>query len=192
MLRWQPAHRFTQNWIQRSLARPNSSTMIETHDKQVATGLLFAMAIITASVRTAIRIKYHRRLFVDDAFLIFACLALTTLIASVLYYTPTIYLAAAISDGQLYKGSSAPPTSVPPGALILKYRKAQLLRGSLAWLTIFAVKFSFLSFFRTLTDRLPRLFLYWKVVVTVTVFAFVYCVACGFIGCPDSDDYKCE
>ena len=148
------------------------------------------MAIITASVRIATRIKYHRKLFVDDAFLIFACLALTTLFASVLYYTPATYLAAAILDGQSYQGSSASPTSVPLGALISTYRKAQLLRGSFAWLTIFAVKFSFLSFFRTLTVRLPRLFLYWKSIVVVTVFSCVFSVVCGFIGCADFDDYN--
>lgn len=150
------------------------------------------MAIITASVRTAIRIKYHRRLFVDDAFLVFACLALTALFASVLYYTPTTYLVAAIVDAQLSKGSTVSLSSERLGAVISTYRKAQLLRGSLAWLTIFAVKFSFLSFFRNLTNRLPRLFLYWKVVVAVTVFAFVYCIACGFLGCLDSDAHNRE
>lgn len=150
------------------------------------------MAILTASARTALRIKLHRRLFVDDAFLIFACLALTTLFATVLYYTSTTSLAEDIVNGQLQEGSTALPPSVNLDAVISRFRKAQLLRGSLAWLTIFAVKFAFLSFFYPLTDRLPRLFLYWRVVVAVNVLAFVYCIACGFLGCLDSSNKSCE
>ena len=152
------------------------------------------MAMVTASVRTAIRIKFHRRLFVDDAFLLFGCLALTALFASGLYYTPNTYLAEAPANanGHLSEGSTASLSSEHLGAVISTYRKSQLLRGSLAWLTIFAVKLSFLSLFRTLTDRLPRLFLYWKVVIAVTVLAFVYCIASGSLGCPGSDDHNRE
>ena len=145
------------------------------------------MAILTASARTALRIKLHGRLFTEDAFLIFACLALTTLFTTVLYYTSTTYLAEII----VYDPSQD-ATSLNRVAVISQYRKAQLLRGSLAWLTIFAVKSSFLSFFYPLTDRLPRLFLYWRVVVAVNVLAFVYCVASGFVGCLESSDENCE
>ena len=141
------------------------------------------MAIVTALMRTAIRVKFHRRLFIDDTFLIFACLTMTALLATVLYYTPTIFLAETIPNSQMQEGSTVPPASVNLGALTTRYRKAQFLRGSLAWLTIFAVKFSFLSSFRALTNRLPRIFMYWKVVVAVNILASVYCIGCGFLGC---------
>lgn len=167
-------------------------TVRETDVKQTTTGLLFAVAIITASARTAIRIKFHRRLFADDAFLFIACLALTALFATVLYYTSTTYTATAILSGQLREGSTVSPASVDLGAVVSGYRKVQYLRASLAWLTIFAVKFSFLCFFRPLTDRLPRLLLYWRVVVATNILAFVYCVACNFLGCLGSSDDTCE
>ncbi len=146
------------------------------------------MAIVTAFTRTAILVKFHRRLFIDDAFLIFACLTMTALLATVLYYTPATFLAENIPNSQMQEGLTVPPASVNLGALISTYRKAQFLRGSLSWLTIFAVKFSFPSSFRALTNRLPRFLLYWKVVVAVNVLASVYCISCGFLGCLKSGD----
>ena len=153
--------------------------------EQATTGILFALAIVTASTRTAIRVRFQHRLFADDAFLILACLALTALFATNLYYTSNVYLVGAILQGQSQEGSTVSPA-------ISSYRKAQFLRGSLAWLTIFAVKFSFLSFFYPLTDRLPRLILYWRMVVATNIIAFVYCVTCGFLGCLQSGDETCE
>ena len=150
------------------------------------------MAVVAAFVRTAIRIKCHQRLFVDDIFLVFACLTLTAMFATVLYYTSTIYLVAAILDGQSQQESTVSPASADLDTLISKFRKAQFLRASLAWITIFAVKFSFLSFFHPLTARLPRLRLYWKVVAAVSALASVYCVTSGFLGCLGSGDETCE
>ena len=154
------------------------------------------MAILFALLRIAIRIKFHRRLFADDAFLIFACLTLTALLATVLYYTPNIFFVESTLNGQMQKGSTVASAGVDLRAVILEFQKAQLLRGSLAWLTIFAVKFSFLTFFRQLTDRLPTFFLYWRVVVFINVLAFLYCIGSGLFGCLGSGDetreYWCE
>ncbi len=107
---------------------------------------------------------------------------MTALLATVLHYTAATFFAQGLPNSQMQEGSTV------PRALISRYRKAQLLRGSLAWLTIFAVKFSFLSSFRALTDRLPRFHLYWRVVVAVNGLAFIYCIGCGFLGCLKSGD----
>ena len=112
--------------------------------------------------------------------------------ATVLYCTSTIYLAAAILHGQLQQESTVSLASADLGTLISKFRKAQFLRGSLAWITIFAVKFSFLSFFHPLTHHLPRLRLYWKVVAALNALACVYCVTSGFLGCLGFGDETCE
>ncbi len=160
--------------------------------KKTTTAVLFSIAILTASLRVGVRIKFHRRLFADDAFLIFACLTLTALFATVLHYTSTAYLVSDILNGQWQERPTMSPASVDMGALISSFRKDQFLRGSLAWITIFAVKFSFLSSFRPLTERLPRLLQHWRVVVAVNVLAFIYCVASGFLGCIEPGDDACE
>lgn len=164
----------------------------EADVKQVATILLFATAVVTASIRTVLRIRFHRTLFADDALLIFACLTLTALFSTVYHYESTIYLVEAILDGQLQEGLVVSPASGRLSALISRYRKVQFFQGCLSWLTIFAVKFSFLSFFYPLTDRLPRLSLYWKVVVAVNVLASAYCITCGFFGCLNPGEETCE
>ncbi len=160
--------------------------------KKTTTAVLFAIAILSASVRVGFRIKFHRRLFADDAFLIFACLTLTALFATALYYTPTTFLVSDVLNSQSQEGPTMSLASVDIGAVISSFRKDQFLRGSLAWITVFAVKFSFLSFFRPLTERLPRLLQHWRIVVAVNVLGFLYCVASGFLGCIEPGDDACE
>jgi len=44
---------------------------------QIITGILFAVAILAATIRTPIRVRLKHHLFLSDAFLILACMALT-------------------------------------------------------------------------------------------------------------------
>lgn len=176
-----------------SINMANHEQIYPKVNAEVATGVLFAVAVVTASIRTVMRIRFHKTLFADDALLIFACLTLILLFSTVYHYESTIYLVEAILDGQLQEGLVVSQASGRLSALISRYRKVQFFRGCLSWLTIFAVKFSFLSFFYPLTDRLPRLSLYWKMVVAVNVLASAYCITCGFFGClnPGEETLQC-
>ncbi|MCJ1479145.1 hypothetical protein MMC13_007829 [Lambiella insularis] len=55
------------------------------------------------------------------------------------------------------------------------------------WAVVFSVKFSFLSFFRPLVDRLARLKIWWTIVVVFTAITFAFCAADVFIICPHFD-----
>ena len=61
-----------------------------------------------------------------------------------------------------------------------------------AWVTMYAVKFCFLSFFRALVDRLPRLVIYWKFTVVFTALCFPISVCQTFIVCPQLGLAGCE
>lgn len=62
-----------------------------------------------------------------------------------------------------------------------QYRNIQHVFAVLYLTTIFAVKFSFLFFFRTLIRRLRAITLYWRVVSVITALAWVFGISMPFI-----------
>lgn len=80
-----------------------------------------------------------------------------------------------------------PSDEAPSPKLIAELSRYSRLSNAyiaLLWTTIFAVKFSFLFFFRNLTRRLRAIVLYWRVISVVTIVVWVYSVANVFTNCP--------
>ena len=161
-------------------------TTEETDFCQVVMGVLFNFAIVAAIARTAIRVRMRRRLALDDAFLGLACFALTA--ATIVLYEELgiVYLAEEIVQDYVSGDMAALPADVSVAATVPRYQRTDCLHGTLSWIVIFSVKFTFLSFFHQLLDRLPRLLFYWKVVVVANVVALVYCICYAFLECPYS------
>lgn len=150
-------------------------------------GVLFGSAIVTAIVRTGIRIKLRRRVYFDDAFLGVACLALTATTTMLYKELGIFYLAEDIVQDYVSGGMADLPADVNVAAIIPRYQRTFYLHGTLSWIVIFSVKFTFLSLFHQLLDRLPRFLLYWKVIVVANVVALVYCICYAFLECPHSN-----
>lgn len=111
-----------------------------------------------------------------------------------LVFTPSLYLIEAFVNGS--------PAAVSPEEMaqmelqlerpLFKYLKLSDSYYVMTWTSIFAVKFSFLFFFRVLIRRVRAVTLYWQVVSVVTVLVWVYCIAGAFIICPYFDYKACE
>ena len=84
------------------------------------------------------------------------------------------------------------PRNVNVVAPIPKYQRTDCLHRTRSWLVLFSVKFSFLSFFNQLVDRLSRLLLLWRVVIVINVIAFGCCFCYAFLECPYSNIAACE
>ena len=151
---------------------------------QAFTGLLYGIAIIATIARTAIRLRLQGRLLLDDAFLLFASLALTGTTAILFRYAETISQNAANLDNENTNHHEALPLPVTLiGAKNLWPHSAVYTYVTLAWVVIFAVKASFLAFFRLLLRRTRSFLIYWKVVVGINAFAFPFCIICTFVEC---------
>lgn len=72
-----------------------------------------------------------------------------------------------------------------------RYHKLGLVFLNLTWITVFAVKFSFLVFFRSLVDRIRTLRIYWWVVTVATGFAWAFTLGAVFLPCPWFEDTAC-
>ena len=134
--------------------------------------------------RYYIRIAIQKEFALDDAFLAFG---MTCLIAAMvllhinmdnMYFTETLIYAPMKLGG-------------PPGPQdlnhVFEFRKLVTASLILTWVTMMAVKFSFLALFKRLIDRVHSMIRYWWVVaafnLAVTGYgASVYIVPCPKVG----------
>ena len=154
---------------------------------QVVMGVLFSFAIVAAIVRTGIRIKMRRRLYLDDAFLGLACFALAAATTVLYKELGILYLAEEIVQHYDSGDMADLPADVSVAAVVPTYQRTYYLHGTLSWIAIFSIKFTFLSFFHQLLDRLPRFLFYWKVVVVANAVALLYCICYAFLECTHSN-----
>ena len=141
-------------------------------------GTFFGIAILTSTTRTAIRIHKFRRLHIDDYFLFLAVAALIGATGLLIGSTSTIYYFTASLGGQ----------AVPPADFLQKAANIATyatIAELLSWTTIYAVKFSFLFYFRSLIKRLPRLCIWWWCVAGTFVPLAFTTIFANFILCPN-------
>ena len=137
------------------------------------------MAIIAAVLRIYLRLRHDHRLDIDDYFLGLAAVNLCASAGVLLAARVLIYVQVRLSLG-LVTGQTPVLASE-----LLYYHKLEEAASVLLWISIFAVKFSFLFFFRNLIQRVRPLKIWWHVVVGITVVAACTCVPLGFMVCPD-------
>lgn len=140
--------------------------------------------MLGALTRLGIQWKTHRRLQVDDFFLIVACTSLTasTILSYIkvrdLYWSQALNYDSAL--GLLYMEEHT-----ELAAHINAYRLLYNSYASLQWTTIFAVKFAYLTFFRRLVDRLRPLIIYWQFIVGFSAVSFPVCVVSIYVSCKE-------
>lgn len=134
-----------------------------------ASVVLIVLAILGAIIRVAIRLRYQRRLYVDDGFLFFAIICLCVATGLMYEVIPSMYLVEAVLTND-------PDTSLPSNLFAESLLFQKLCDGFLVltYNTIFAVKFSFLFFFRTLIRRVHSMLVYWWMVAVLTAVVWAY------------------
>lgn len=172
---------------------PSETGKIPPLANSIVTGLSFGVAISIALARIAVRLHLNRdlplrkKLQLDDWLLLFGCASLTAGTILLLYAMPTVYLieATSFNPTRLFGGGGAGISDLNTLLRKIKFfARFNWVYLILSWTTIFAVKFGFLSFFRSLVLRLPGIHQYWKVVVAVTVIVYIFSLIDGVIACP--------
>ena len=126
-----------------------------------------------------IRFYKMQKLHIDDYFLILAIASLTTSFGLFMAGVPYLFLFNAVLAGQ------AP---LPFNIIQLASDTALwfAVGETLAWTTIFAVKFSFLFVFRTLVRRIRPLEILWWVTFALCTPIAIISICGTWIVCPDS------
>ncbi|MCJ1245486.1 hypothetical protein MMC30_002690 [Trapelia coarctata] len=141
------------------------------------------LAILSALSRIFLRLRYTRSLLLDDYFLLYAVLSLVAAGALTYGIKDLVYL-------QIYVGLGWTPPDADLIPRMLVFEKRVQAASALAWSSLYAVKFSFLFFFRTLVRRVRGLKVLWGVVMGCVVVGAMASVPLAFIICANfSDEY---
>ena len=126
------------------------------------TGTFFGAAMLAVASRTFVRTYYLRKVSLDDYPFYIAVASLIASLSLILVFANSQYLFSRVAAGV------TPPSRLAQGAgaNIVFYA---IIGEMLCWLTIFAVKFSFLLYFRALIRRLPRVELWWWITLAILV-----------------------
>lgn len=148
----------------------------------MSTGILVGLVLLAAGARIAIQIKHRHRIFLSDAFLLFACLCLCVGTGMLYWFFDSLYLIQAAYNDPF-------SVALPLNFLdVLTYSlKLLFAYQTIIWTTIYAIKFSFLAFFRPLLVHLSGLKTWWTCVSVATALAWGFCAVGVFVICPHFD-----
>ena len=146
------------------------------------------LALIAAGLRTVIRLRFRKLQWLDDGFILLAILLMTTSFGIFLGFFNDLYDVETF----IYDPFSAGDTLsnlIPIAEKVQLYTVAYIIVSISG---IFAVKFSFLFFFRNLLSRIRPLVLYWRGVLAFTAFAWAFSIGFSVYGCPYVDGRSCR
>jgi hypothetical protein len=149
----------------------------------------FGVVFLLSVIRLAIRIKYSKRIYWDDGWAFFALLTLLAHAIIIHFMLEPMYIAFRM---QSIVASSKRSSIWTPIILLLKL---QFTENVLFWTCLWAVKASFLAFFKRLTTNVRGYSIAWWVIAVITSLAFVgsiitYPLACSDFSSPCKDSQK--
>ena len=141
--------------------------------------MLYGTSVIALSLRIVVRVYTLRRIYLDDAFLVFGFLCLTASTALLFHFAKLIYLNEAYTMDLTFDISFPEVVALTDTTAILD---SFLI---LVWASIFSVKFSFLALFHMLIRRVSTALTtyYWVIVGACLVF-WIFLTSEIFIVCP--------
>ena len=136
-----------------------------------------AIGFVSFLIRVIVRLKVFHKLFADDPLVLFSCVLLLSNTITWQLVKEDMYLFLAVFAGQIY-----PPPADLPG------RTERYLRATVAIITFFytglwAIKLSFLVFFKRLGENVRNQNIIWWSVVAVT--------CASYFACLGTIEYKC-
>lgn len=140
-----------------------------------------AVAIAFTSARTVIRYHVSNRLFAEDGCVYFALAILICIAIMYQLIIPIMFEIDLVVKGVL------PTAGFPERATY--FLKLQFAIIVLFWTALWAVKFSFLFFYRQLLTRLPDQMRWWKALTLFTILAYLGAWITQLLSCQPISHY---
>ncbi|KAI1175948.1 hypothetical protein F4777DRAFT_548558 [Nemania sp. FL0916] len=154
----------------------------------VSSAVLFGIAMLSVVTRLVVRILGRVPWRLDDGLVILAAALLASGYATCLHNLDSLYLIEALNKGVVFLFQEELPK-------ILSIQKWSTISAFLIWTSVYLVKFTFLYFFHTLVQGMPRKIttFFWSTVCLTVVF-WIYTVLDPIIICPHfgADAIKCS
>ncbi|MCJ1472331.1 hypothetical protein MMC13_000978 [Lambiella insularis] len=134
------------------------------------------LAVLSALARTTLRLRQNHTLYTDDYFLLYAVVALCVCAGVAFSIKDLIYL-------QIYVGLGWEKPAPDFFQQMLEFEKRIQVASALTWSALYAVKLSFLFFFRNLIRRVRALEVWWWVVLACVIVGGAASIPLSFIIC---------
>lgn len=144
-----------------------------------------AVAIAFTLIRTRIRLYVYGRLFADDIAVYIAVVLLVIIAIMYQVITPTMFIIDQVAS-TLSPGMVPPPNFMEEATIFLKIQFAIII---LFWTTLWAVKFSFLLYYKNIFAGLPNHLFWWRIVCGLVLFAYLGCWATQLAACSPIVNY---
>lgn len=135
----------------------------------ISNSVLFAVCLVSVTVRYYVRFFIQKQLSIDDGILLFGILCLISAMVLLFIFVDNLYLVEALEGNVI-------PTDLPVDFLQGVSDFERLVVGAmvLTWCSIISVKFSYLFLFRKLIDRVRSIVIYWWVAVVFNALISIY------------------
>ena len=165
--------------VERGIYIPNRRFSADQVDDQILLWITTAIALITAFLRSLVVWSCRKPFSIDDALLVIACGAFlaASILAQIGYRVIFTVQRISVDPSEAFTN----PNLIKD---VVWFQVVDYTWESLAWVTIFAIKFAFLVFFKPLVSPLPRMAMYWWACFASTWLAFGFCISSVFIACP--------
>lgn len=141
--------------------------------------MLTGLAFFVAFVRLALRLKFRKKLLLDDVFVLAGVISLAVSIGVLTQYYETLFKTEALNTDPTVKFSY--DEALP----MLEAPKLFDTYLAFLWTSVYAIKFSFLVFFRTLIKNVSRkLDIYYWFIIVFCIISWVLAICMPFMLCP--------
>jgi hypothetical protein len=146
---------------------------------QILLGLFFGIAAITVIVRLILRTFSRHKLYFDDYLVIFGLLCLGAATGIIYAFSHIVFLLNAIRfDSRILPTNSEKAQFINSSKFMYSY-------VALVWTATYAVKFSFLVFFKQIIEKVSkRITIYYWTIVALCVLSWMFSLSSPFIACP--------
>jgi hypothetical protein len=155
----------------------------------ITTWSLFSISAISFFSRLLIRLRYNRRLFFDDGFAFFALVCLLASCLLISFMAPSMYTTIQMEKFSASLAGLGKRRDVLD--TVGFYLKLQFSQTIVYWTCLWAVKASFLAFFKPLTRNLKSHVIAWWFILVITVLAYAACVISYPISCSSFEACEC-
>lgn len=159
--------------------RAHTLSTIKNTPFRITASILFALALLSVLSRICLKIRHSRNFHLDDYILFFGTACLIAGTGMLFSGLDSFYLGPVIQS-QPELVSLVPPKFFPELQRQLGFIYAML---TLIWTTTFAVKLSFLAFFRDIVRAVPGMKWYYRATIWTTIVAWAYINSTPFIVC---------
>ncbi|KAF2710092.1 hypothetical protein K504DRAFT_466522 [Pleomassaria siparia CBS 279.74] len=173
----------------------NGISRVSLRDTKIVVPIVLVTSLCAVAGRVYLKLQHRRKLAIDDYFLLFGTVCFIA--ATGLYYSMVddVYISLLVGTDPSLIALLSPADQITLSERMLRMLKTHAAFHFLVSTTLLMVKMGFLHFIRKAVLTRPRLYVFWKITVLITIIFSIFLMLIPFMACPHfvpSSLLKCQ